>query len=274
MKLDWLDAMRRAVQAQRRLFEAETSIAGRTVYEGEGEGGDQSLALDRRAEEVVFAELDRLHAETGVDFVAISEERGEVAFGDPGAPGRVVIDPVDGSLNMRRTIPSFALSVAVASGPSMADVELGYVYDFGAGEEFIAHRGSGATVNGRALAAEGPGYGLEVVGMEAADPARLVPVMEYLSGRAYRVRIVGAVAIAACYVGAGRFDGMLSGRGCRSVDAAAAQLVVREAGGVVAFTGFELDEADLGLDARYPMHAALDEETLATVGEAQARAPE
>ena len=49
-----------------------------------------------------------------------------------------MIDPIDGSLNARRTLPSFALSVAVASGPSMADVEFGFVHDFGAGEEFIA----------------------------------------------------------------------------------------------------------------------------------------
>ena len=35
------------------------------------------------AEDAVFAELEKLHAESGADFVAISEERGEVAFGDP-----------------------------------------------------------------------------------------------------------------------------------------------------------------------------------------------
>ena len=62
-----------------------------------------------------------------MEFTAISEERGEVVFGDPEAPTRVVIDPIDGSLNARRTIPSFALSVAVASGGSMADVEFAYV---------------------------------------------------------------------------------------------------------------------------------------------------
>ena len=29
----------------------------------------------------------------------------------------------------------------------MADVEFGYVYDFGAGEEFVARRGEGATLD-------------------------------------------------------------------------------------------------------------------------------
>jgi myo-inositol-1(or 4)-monophosphatase len=270
---DWIGAMRSAVAEQRELFAAEPSIAGRTVYEGVGEGGDHSLALDRRCEDIVFARLDELHR-AGAEFVAVSEERGEVAFGDPQSPWRVVIDPVDGSLNMRRTIPSFALSVAVASGPSMADVELGFVHDFGAGEEFTAARGNGALLNGAPLRAEGPGYGLEVIGIESAEPARIAPVIAALDGRAYRVRGVGAIAITLAYVAAGRFDAMLSARPCRSVDAAAAQLVVREAGGVVAFAGLDLDGAGLGLDERYRVAAALDEEMLATALDAQSHAPD
>ena len=106
-----------------------------------------SLEIDRRAEDAVFAELEQLAAD-GASFVAISEERGEVAFGDPATPNRVVIDPIDGSLNARRTIPSHSLSIAVASGESMADVDLGFVHDFGADEEFWAERGRGAELDG------------------------------------------------------------------------------------------------------------------------------
>jgi myo-inositol-1(or 4)-monophosphatase len=274
LDLDWLGAMRRAAAGQKRLFDAELTIAGRTVYEGVGEGGDHSLALDRRCEDIVFAELERLHPDAPEGFVAISEERGDVAFGDPGSPWRVVIDPIDGSLNTRRTIPSHALSVAVASGPSMADVEWGFVHEFGTGDEFVATRGAGAELNGRELRAEGPGYGLEIVGLESADPARIAPVVAALVGQAYRVRVIGSIAITLCYVAAGRLDAMLSARGCRSVDAAAGQLIVREAGGEAAFAGLDLDQASLDLDARYAVLAALDTEMLATVREAQARSPE
>jgi myo-inositol-1(or 4)-monophosphatase len=273
LDLDWQGAMRRAAEAQKRLFHAEPTIAGRTVYEGVGEGGDHSLALDRRSEDIVFAELERLYAESGNSFTAISEERGEVVFGDAAAPWRVVIDPIDGSLNARRTIPAYCLSVAVASGPSMADVEWGFVHAFGTGEEFTARKGAGAALHERELRAEGPGYGLEVVGIESADPERIAPVIAALEGKAYRVRVIGSIAITLCYVAAGRLDGMLSARSCRSVDAAAAQLIVSEAGGVVEFAGLALDEADLGLDARYPVLAALDPELLGTVRGAQALAP-
>jgi myo-inositol-1(or 4)-monophosphatase len=274
LDLDWQGAMRRAVDAQRRLFDADPTIAGRTVYEGVGEGGDKALALDRRCEDIVFAELESLHRESGAGFTAVSEERGEVPFGDGASDWRVVVDPIDGSLNTRRTIPSHCLSVAIASGTTMADVQWGFVHEFGTGEEFTASRGEGASLNGRKLDASGPGYGLEVVGLESADPRRIAPVVAELAGKAYRVRVIGSIAITLSYVAAGRLDAMLSARPCRSVDAAAAQLVVTEAGGRVEFAGLSLDEADLSLDARYRVLAALDDDMLATVRGAQAHAPE
>ena len=259
------------VETQRALFETHSGIAARTVYEGVGEGGDATLAIDRLAEDTVFAELEALHSE-GHEFTAISEERGEVPFGDSGSPVRVVIDPIDGSLNARRTIPAHSLSVAVASGATMAEVEFGYVYDFGAGEEWVAQRGSGAVLEGSPIAAEGPGYGLEVVAVEAARPERSVPVLEALEGKAYRMRVLGSIAISLCYAAAGRVDAMLTCRACRSVDAAAGQLIAREAGAEVAFGNDGLD-VSLDLDARYHVAAGLDREMLETALAAQSHAP-
>jgi myo-inositol-1(or 4)-monophosphatase len=264
---DWLGICRRSVASQRAIFERAPSIEARTVYEGVGKGGDRSLAIDRRCEDVVFAELEALAAE-GASFVAVSEERGEVSFGLGGA-ARVVIDPIDGSLNARRTLPSHSLSVAVASGSSMADVEFGYVYDFGAGEEFAARRGGGATLGGEAIAVSAEGGRMELLGIESAEPEGALPAIEALAGKVYRLRVVGSIAITAAYVGAGRFDAMLSLRPCRSVDAAAAQLIVREAGGEVAFGDLTPEQADLGLEARYPIAAAANEQGLEVVRGAQ-----
>ena len=258
------------VAAQRELFDANLGIVARTVYEGVGEGGDHALAIDRRSEDIVFAGLERLHAQ-GHEFIVISEERGEVLFGEDAGSTLVIVDPLDGSLNARRMLPSHSLSIAVASGPTMADVELGFVHDFGASEEYFARRGGGATLGDRELRAEGPGYGLEVVGIESAKPERTIPLLEALAGKAYRMRAVGSIAISLAYVGAGRFDAMLTGRACRSVDAAAGQLIAREAGAEVAFAGSGLD-VGLDLDLRYHVAAALDGELLATVLEAQENA--
>ncbi len=271
--VDWLSLCRRIVDAQRELFEATPSIAERTEYSGVGEGGDRALVLDRRCEDTVFAELDAVHA-AGSDFVAISEERGEVAFGDAPEGQSVVIDPIDGSLNARRTIPSHALSIAVASGPALADVDFGYVYDFGASEEFVAQRGRGAELNGRPIEARGPDHGLEIVGIESADPDWMLPVIKHLKGKAWRVRAPGSIAISLVYVACGRYDAMLTAHTSRSVDAAAAQLVAREAGGVVEVDRLALGEASLSLEARYRVFGGLDEEIIATIREGLPPPPE
>ncbi|HYH54292.1 MAG TPA: inositol monophosphatase family protein [Solirubrobacterales bacterium] len=267
LSADWPAICRRIVAAQRPIFEEVRSSEERTVYEGVGEGGDRTLVIDRRCEDVVFAELDRLAAD-GASFVAVSEERGEVSFGS-GGDARVVIDPIDGSMNARRTIPSFAVSIAVSSGPSMADVEFGFVHDFGADEEFLAARGAGAQLNGHPARVSAVADPLEVVGLESAEPGWALPAFEALAGQVFRLRVVGAIAISAAYVAAGRFDAMLSLRSCRSVDAAAAQLIVREAGGSVSFGDGDLAAAALDLEARYPMAAANGDDSLATMRAAQ-----
>lgn len=264
---DWLGICRRAVAAQQQIFDQVRGIEARTVYEGVGEGGDRTLVIDRRCEDIVFAELDKL-AEQGAAFVAVSEERGEVEFGG-GGPTRVVIDPIDGSLNARRMLPAHSLSIAVASGDSMAEVEFGYVYDFGAGEEFVAQRGQGASLGDERIEVGPDGDKLELLGLEAAEPGRAAEALEAFADRIYRIRVVGSIAITAAYVAAARFDAMIGLRPCRSVDAAATQLIVREAGGAVAFGNLPLAEASLDLDARYTFAAAAGERGLAIAQSAQ-----
>ena len=75
---------------------------------------------------------------------------------------------------------------------------------------------------------------------------------------AARLRALGSVALSLCFVAAGRFDALVTLSACRSVDAAAGQLIVREAGGAVAFTDAGDDPlgAGLGLDMRSPLIAA------------------
>ena len=78
------------------------------------------------------------------------------------------------------------------------------------------------------------------------------------SVEARRIRALGSVAMTLCLVAAGQLDGMLSLRPIRSVDAAAAQLLVTEAGGAVAFPAAD----DLSLEMRSPVLAARDPELL------------
>src|SRR3954466_3243830 len=144
LEADWLGACRNATEELRTLLHDRPTTAERIEETGErGEGGDRTLVIDQKAEDAVFAQLDRLH-DGGARFTAISEERGEVDFGDDVV--RVVIDPLDGSLNAKRGLPAHAISIAVADGPTMADVAFGYVHDFGTGEEGTARLGAGGGV--------------------------------------------------------------------------------------------------------------------------------
>jgi myo-inositol-1(or 4)-monophosphatase len=230
-----------------------------------GEGGDRTLVLDAAAEDAIFAQLEALHAD-GHDFLAVSEERGEVRFGGP-SEVRVIIDPIDGSLNAKRGLPHHALSIAVADGPTMADVAFGYVFDFGPGEEWSARRGEGVLLDGVPLperpaercSADGR---LEILAVESADPRHLHLAGE-MADVARRLRVLGAIAVSLCQVAGGRVDGMVSLWRCRAVDAAAAQLVVRVAGGLVAFPAFDDPlAAPLDLEPHSPVVAALSEEAL------------
>ena len=104
-------------------------------------------------------------------------------------------------------------------------------------------RGEGATLDGEPIEVGEDREKLELLGLESAEPEWALPALEALAGKVYRLRVVGSIAITASYVAAGRFDAMLSLRPCRSVDAAAAQLIVREAGGRVAFGDLPLERA-------------------------------
>jgi myo-inositol-1(or 4)-monophosphatase len=263
----WIAACRRAVEKQRQIFAEHEGIEARTQYDGIGEGGDHTLVIDRLCEDAIFVELDALHA-AGHEFTAVSEERGSVAFGAGETALRVVIDPIDGSLNARRTIPLHSVSIAVAEGDSMEDVRFGYVYEFGAGEEFIATIDGDASLDGRPLRVSGDD-GLEVIALEASKPERVLRAAEALQGRAYRLRCPGSIAVALSYVAAGRYDGMITTRSCRSVDAAAAQLIARRAGAALEFAGGGLADAPLDLSARYDVAAARTDGDLRVLREAQ-----
>ena len=189
-------------------------------------GGDETTAIDAAAEAAVVDVLRR----TGAGFTLVSEELGEEVVGDGGDGLHVVVDPIDGSLNAKRGIPLFALSIAVADGPTMGDVRLGYLLDFGTREEWTAVRGEGARLNGRPLAGDRPKEEIEILALEATRTDLLAEKAAAMVGLAYRTRVFGSLALSLCHLAAGRVDAVCSLKPARSVDIAAAQLLVRERG--------------------------------------------
>lgn len=245
---DWLEVCRGAVEDVRGVLEALPTRFEREPVVAQGEGGDETTAVDKAAEDAIVARLAALD-----DVTIVSEEVGRLGDGAT----IVVLDPIDGSLNAKRGIPFFSVSIAVADGGRMGDVHFGYVYDFGTGEEWVARRGEGATLNGRPLDVR-PKDTIEILSFEATLSSLVARDAPKVADLAYRLRIMGSLAISLCHLAAGRVDAVCSLKRARSVDIAAGQLLVRETG--LAIELFDdprpFEEAELDLVGRSRVAAA------------------
>jgi myo-inositol-1(or 4)-monophosphatase len=246
---DWLELCRSAVADVEAVLERLPTRAEREPVVGQGLGGDDTTAIDQAAEEAILA---RVREAAGA---VVSEEIGRL--GGSALP-LVVVDPIDGSLNAKRGIPFFSLSIAVAEGETMDDVVFGFVYDFGSREEWTARRGDGAWLNGEPLGAVRPNDEIEILSFEATRTSLVARDAPKVAELAYRLRIMGSLALSLCHLASGRVDAVCSLKPARSVDIAAAQLLCSEVG--LALDLFDVEEpfgaAPLDLEQRSRVVAA------------------
>jgi len=260
----WLDTCRLCVADIRGVLVHLPTRAEREPVLRLGEGGDETTAIDQAAEDAVVARLEA----RGEDFVLVSEELGRRAFG-AGGEVRVVVDPIDGSVNAKRGIPFFSFSLAVANGPTMGDVTFGYVYDFGSGEEWTADRGGGAFLGGEHIGAVRPKETIEILSFEGTTASIIADRIEGVLGLVGRVRVMGSLALSLCHLAGGRVDAVCSLKPARSVDIAAAQLLVRECGlAIELFEGPPFERAPLDLTMRSRVAAAGSPELVAELAAA------
>jgi len=245
---DWLAVCRAAVEDVCAVLEELPTRVEREPVVRQGEGGDETTAIDQAAEDAILARFRDL------DVTIVSEEIGRFGNGST----LVVVDPIDGSLNAKRGIPFFSVSIAFADGERMDDVFLGYVYDFGTGEEWVGRRGGGATLNGEPLGGVRPKDRIEILSFEATLTSLIAEQAPAVAGLAHRLRIMGSLALSLCQLAAGRVDAVCSLKAARSVDIAAAQLLCREVG--LALELFDdarpFGEAELDLLGRSRLAAA------------------
>jgi myo-inositol-1(or 4)-monophosphatase len=190
---------------------------------------DFVTAADRRAEDVIRAELER--ARPGYSF--LMEESGATRGADP--QHRWIVDPLDGTTNFLHGIPFFAISIALERQGKLA---AGLVYNPISDELFTAERGAGAFLNDRRLrVASRTRLPQAVVGVGTPHHGRgdhrlfqkeLSAVLPKVAG----IRRCGAAALDLAWVAAGRMDGFWE-RDLEPWDVAAGMLLVREAGGYV-----------------------------------------
>ncbi len=252
---DWLALCRATVGDVEAVLRAMPTRDEREPVLRTGEGGDDTTAIDAAAEDTIVRRLEAL----GTDLTLVSEELGVRAFGVGGGP-TVVVDPIDGSVNAKRGIPFFSLSLAVADGSTMDDVAFGYVYDFGAGEEWVAERGRGARLDGGPLETPLPRDTIEILALEGTTTEAIAVVAPAMRGVAGRLRVMGSLALSLCHLAAGRVDAVCCLKPARSIDIAAAQLLVRERGlAIDLFENPPFGAAPLDLGQRSRIVAAASE---------------
>jgi len=256
----WLELCRAARDDVARVLDELPTRVEREPIVGAGKGGDETTAIDAAAERVI---IERFRGE---DVRIVSEEAGISGSGR----WTLVVDPIDGSLNAKRGIPFFSISIAVADGDTMDDVLFGYVHDFGSGEEWTARRGEGAFLGGRPLTGR-PKDELEILSFEATTTAYVADNAARFNGLAHRLRVMGSLAVTLCHLAAGRVDGVVSLKPARSVDIAAAQLLVRERGFAIELPDAPpFGEAPLDLAGRSRVAAAGTEELCQRLADALA----
>ena len=194
--------------------------------------GDFVSAADRRADEVLIAELRK--ARPGFSF--LTEESGIIAGSDE--THRWIIDPLDGTTNFLHGIPLFAISLAMEHE---GELVAGVIFNPILNELYVAERGSGAFLNDHRLRVAArrnladcviatglPGIGRRGQETALAEISRLMPKVAAL-------RRTGSAATDMAWVASGRFDGYWE-HGVKPWDVAAGIVLVREAGGIVTDT--------------------------------------
>lgn len=145
-----------------------------------------------------------------------------------------IIDPIDGSLNLSRGLPHFAISMA---WQDKGQITVGLVYDPLREEIFAAAKGEGATLNGIRLRIRKPRplqQSLIGTGFPVREPDLLPQQLQEMSRllpKVCDIRRCGSAALDLAYVAAGRLDGYWE-RGLKAWDIAAGALIVQEAGGI------------------------------------------
>lgn len=221
--------------------------AGR-VKHGRGAGGDRTVELDRLAEEAGLTVL-RAAAARGARFSVVSEEIGLLDLGAEWP--RVLLDPVDGSLNAKQGLPMAAVMTSLLDGPAVADTRVGWVLNLLSGERWHAIRGAGAYRQGAPLRPLRPGgpASIELLGLESSP--RNVYLARALIEKAAKLRLFGSMALSLAHTAAGGLEVFCSPIQARVFDTTAGVLMIQEVGGITSdMDGRPLAQLEAGLQSR------------------------
>ena len=227
-------AARAAGELMRRNLRSTKKINSATQH-------DIKLELDVRCQKLIERKLRAAYPQ-----IAVLGEEG--VLGDTQAEHRWVVDPIDGTVNFTYGIPHCCVSIALQVRMPESKVRrnkthpdaayatvVGAVYDPFCDELWTAVRGGNAYLNGKFIRVSNRkrlDEAIVTIGFAKgrATLTQMLPVLNRLSHRVRKVRIMGSAALALTYVASGRMDGYIEA-GISLWDIAAGGLILERAGG-------------------------------------------
>ena len=150
-----------------------------------------------------------------------------------------IIDPIDGTTSFAHNYPMFSISIALFKNKEPL---LGVVFAPYMKELFHAEKGKGTFLNNEKISVSkitSLKKSIVTTGFPYEERKRILKYLEKILEIAQGIRRSGSAAIDICYIAAGRADAYWE-LGLKIMDTAAAQLILKEAGGKI--TDFEGNE--------------------------------
>ncbi|WNS80489.1 inositol monophosphatase family protein [Domibacillus sp. DTU_2020_1001157_1_SI_ALB_TIR_016] len=215
--------------------------AGAFLRPNAGKAGGQTIKaakdfvteMDIKVEALIIERIQQKYPEHRI----FSEEAGVI---EADSDYEWVIDPIDGTINYSIGVPQYGVSIALTykGEPIVGVIDLP-----GLDETYWASKGGGAFKDGEPIRVRNVPLAESFVshsdfakdGSKEANVQRL-DLLSKIVNDVYRVRIIGTAAVTLAYIAAGKWDAALY-MNPAFYDIAAGQLLVTEAGGVMAAAG-------------------------------------
>jgi myo-inositol-1(or 4)-monophosphatase len=222
-----------------------------------GAGGDISRKIDLVAEKKVIDIIK----ESGKNPTIFGEECGVINGNDN--DGYIIMDAIDGTTNVTRSIPFNCCSLAYATDSTMSSVVDAAIIDIARGDLYYASKDKGAFLNGIKITVrkidniEGDDIicGVNISGISQELLQSIGPIISKLN----HIRVFGANALELCFLARGYLDMFMDLRDkIRPTDMAAAFLIVKEAGGLVLDKAGNTFDSELSFGNRFSFISVSD----------------
>jgi len=224
---------------------------------GVGAGGDISRKIDLIAEKKVIDIIK----ESGKNPTIIGEECGIIKGNDN--DGCIIMDAIDGTTNVTRSIPFNCCSLAYATDSKMSSVVDAAIIDIARGDLYYASKDKGAFLNGNKISVRKSDSvnedeiiaGVNISGISQQLLHSIGPIISKLN----HIRVFGANALELCFLARGYLDMFMDLRDkIRPTDMAAAFLIVKEARGLVLDKAGNAFDSELSFGNRFSFIAVSD----------------